>query len=218
MQIFIDSADLNEIRQAWDWGIIDGVTTNPSLVGKTGLQFKDVVKEIFKTVNGPVSLEVVATEFDGMVKEGRALAKFHKNAIVKLPCTPTGIKALNVLNREKIKVNMTLVFSVQQALLAAKAGATYISPFAGRLDDLGQDGSMVVEEIVTMIKNYNFSSKVLFSSVRSTEHVRRALLMGADVATMPFDIIEQLFHHDLTDKGLQKFLDDWKASGQKPLV
>lgn len=218
MQLFLDSANLDEIKQAWQWGIIDGVTTNPTLIGKTGQQFKDVVQEIFKIVDGPVSLEVVATDPEGMEREAMALSKFHKNAVVKLPCTIAGIQTLSKISKAGVKVNMTLVFSVSQALLAAKAGATYISPFAGRLDDIGVDGAGVVRDIVTMLNNYQYKAKALFSSVRSVEHIQAAALMGAHVATLPFKVLEQLFHHELTDKGLQKFLDDWKASGQEPLV
>jgi len=218
MKIFIDSADIDEIKQAWEWRILDGVTTNPSLVGKTGKQFSDVIKEIFKIVDGPISLEVVATDLDGMLKEGRKLAKIHKNAVVKVPCTPAGIQACKTLSQEGAKVNVTLVFSVTQALLAAKAGAYFISPFVGRLDDSGVDGTAVVHDILMMLNHYGFTSQVLFASVRSVEHVTKAALLGAHIATLPFKIIEGLYHHELTDKGLQRFLDDWKASGQKPLV
>jgi transaldolase len=218
MKIFIDSANIEEIKAAAAWGIVDGVTSNPSLVAKTGRSFNDFINEVFAIIDGPISLEVVATDYEGMLAEGRKLAAVHKNAIVKLPCTPNGIHACKTLSGEGIRVNVTLVFSVSQALVSAKAGAHFISPFAGRLDDIGVDGAAVVADIVTMIKNYGFSSQVLFASVRNVEHIRRAVLMGCHIATVPFKVIEELFKHDLTDKGLEKFLEDWKASGQEKLV
>lgn len=210
MKLFIDTALVEEIKEAQSWGIIDGVTTNPSLVAQTGKKFLPVVKEILKLVKGPVSIEAVSDDADGMIKEAKAIAKLGRNAVVKIPMTSEGMKAVRELSRLKIKTNVTLVFGVNQALLAAKAGATYVSPFVGRLDDIGEDGMLLIEEIVRVFRNYNFQTQVLTASVRHTEHVRRAALVGSDVATVPFKILKELFNHHLTDKGIKKFMADWE--------
>lgn len=218
MEIFIDTANIDEIRKVNDWGILDGVTTNPSLVAKEkdkGKDFKDIVKEICSIVDGDISAETVATDYEGMLREARSLSKIHKNVVVKVPVTPDGIKAVKTLSAEGIRVNVTLCFSANQALLAAKAGAYIISPFAGRLDDIGQSGVELVEEIREIYDNYNFKTKILFASVRHADHVKQAALLGADIATCPFSVIEQLYKHALTDAGLKKFLDDWAKLGQK---
>lgn len=218
MQLFIDTGNVNEIKQVYSWGILDGITTNPSLVAKTGRKFKEVIEEILSFFPGVLNLEVIATEKAQMVKEGKALAKIGKNTVVKLPTTIDGIAAAKALAKDGIRINMTLCFSVPQALLAAKVGAFYVSPFVGRLDDIGQNGMDVIREIVTIYKNYNFKTQVLVASVRNIDHVRQSLLLGADIATCPFSILEEMYKHELTDKGLKKFLDDWTASNQEPLV
>ncbi|MAG15472.1 fructose-6-phosphate aldolase [Candidatus Woesearchaeota archaeon] len=218
MEIFIDTANIDEIKQANNWGIIDGVTTNPSLVAKEkdkGKDFKAIVKEICEIVNGDVSAEVIATSYDEMVEEARVLSKVHKNVVVKIPLIPDGLKTVKTLAKEGIRANVTLCFSANQALLAAKAGAYIISPFVGRLDDIGHDGSEMVEEIREIYDNYDFKTKILFASVRHADHVKQAALLGADIATVPFKIIEQLYKHPLTDAGLKQFLDDWAKLGQK---
>ncbi len=218
MKIFIDTANIDEIRKANDWGVIDGVTTNPSLVAKEkdkGKDFRAIVKEICGIVEGDISAEVVATDYEGMLSEARTLSRVHKNVVVKIPLTPEGLKAVKVLEKEGIRCNVTLCFSANQALLAAKAGAYIISPFAGRLDDIGQSGVELVEEIREIYDNYDFKTKILFASVRHADHVKQAALLGADIATCPFSVIEQLFRHPLTDAGLKRFLDDWAKLGQK---
>ena len=218
MEIFIDTANIDEIRQANDWGILDGVTTNPSRVAKEkdkGKDFKMIVKEICEIVQGDVSAEVVAVKFEDILHEGRILAKIHKNVVVKVPLTPDGLKAVKTLAKEGIRTNVTLCFSANQALLAAKAGAYIISPFVGRLDDIGQDGVELVEEIRQIYDNYEFPTKILFASVRHPDHVKQAALLGADIATCPFKIIEQLYRHPLTDAGLKQFLEDWAKLGQQ---
>ena len=218
MEIFIDTANIDEIRQANDWGILDGVTTNPSLVAKEkdkGKDFKTIVKEICEIVHGDVSAEVVATKYEDILREARILAKVHNNVVVKVPLTPDGLKAVKALKAEGIRTNVTLCFSANQALLAAKAGAYIISPFVGRLDDVGQDGVELVEEIRQIYDNYDFKTKILFASVRHPDHVKQAALIGADIATCPFKVIEQLYRHPLTDAGLKQFLDDWAKLGQQ---
>ncbi|MBI2141638.1 fructose-6-phosphate aldolase [Candidatus Woesearchaeota archaeon] len=218
MEIFIDTANIDEIRQVNDWGILDGVTTNPSLVAKEkdkGKDFKTIVKEICEIVQGDVSAEVVAVKYEDILHEARILAKVHKNVVVKIPLLPDGLKAVKTLAKEGIRVNVTLCFSANQALLAAKAGAYIISPFVGRLDDIGQDGVELVEEIRQIYDNYDFKTKILFASVRHADHVKQAALIGADVATCPFKVIEQLYKHPLTDAGLKQFLDDWAKLGQQ---
>lgn len=209
MKFFIDTANVEEIKIANSWGLLDGVTTNPSLVAKEGRDFKQVVMEICNIVDGPVSAEVISLECDEMIKEAKVLAKWHKNVVVKIPCTPEGLKAVKEVTRLKIKTNVTLVFSPNQVLLAAKAGATYISPFVGRLDDIGEDGMQMVADSLAIIKHYNFKSQILVASVRSTLMVQKAAVLGAHVATIPFKILQELFKHPLTDKGIKTFLDDW---------
>lgn len=210
MKFFIDSADIKEIREANKMGLLDGVTTNPSLVMKSGRKFLDVLKEICDEVDGPISAEVVAVDYDGIVKEGRDLAKIHKNIVVKVPLIKEGLKAVKTFSQEGIKTNVTLCFSANQALLAAKAGATYISPFVGRLDDISHEGMELISQIVTIYQNYDFDTEVLVASVRNPLHVLEAAMMGADVATMPLSVIDMLVKHPLTDIGLEKFLKDWE--------
>jgi transaldolase len=210
MKFFIDTANLNEIREAASMGVLDGVTTNPSLVAKEKVDFIDLLKEICKVVNGPISAEVVSTDFEGMMKEAYNLAKIHENITVKVPLIKSGLQACKKLTSEGIKVNVTLCFSPNQALLAAKAGATFISPFVGRLDDISTSGMQLIEEIVTMYDNYGYKTQVLVASVRHPMHVVEACQIGAHVCTMPFKVIDQLIHHPLTDIGLEKFLADWE--------
>lgn len=215
MKFFLDTANLEEIKKYVAWGMVDGVTTNPSLIAKEGVSLEKCVKEIAKVIKGPISAEVIATNVDGMVKEGREYAAWGKNIYVKVPCTPAGLQAAQIFKKEKIKTNVTLVFSPEQALLAAKAGADLISPFVGRLDDINVDGMKVVEEILDIYANYNFETKVLVASIRSAAHVKKAALIGADIATMPIKILEELVKHDLTDKGIEKFLADWEKVKNK---
>jgi transaldolase len=212
MQFFIDTANLNEIREANDLGILDGVTTNPSLIAKEGKPFKETILKICEVVNGPVSTEVIATECGGMLKEGRDYATWHKNIVVKLPTTREGVKACKALSSDGIKTNLTLCFSPNQALLVAKAGATYVSPFVGRLDDISQDGMALIKDIVQIYKNYGYKTQVLAASLRHPLHVAQAALAGAHVGTIPAKVIEQMFKHPLTDKGLENFLSDWKKA------
>jgi transaldolase len=214
MKFFIDTANIGEIREANDLGVLDGVTTNPSLVAKEGKEFIPLLKEICAVVKGPVSAEVVSTDFDGIMKEGRDLAKIHDNIIVKVPLIKEGLKAVKALKAEGIRTNVTLCFSPNQALLAAKAGAYFISPFIGRLDDISHNGMDLIRQIVTIYKNYNYETEVLVASVRHPLHVVEAAMIGADICTMPFKVIEQLIKHPLTDIGLERFLADWKK-GQK---
>ncbi len=218
MEIFIDTANIDEIRQANDWGIIDGVTTNPSLVAKEkdkGKDFKTIVKEICEIVHGDISAEVIATKYDDILHEARALSKIHKNVVVKIPLTQDGLKAVKMLEKEGIRTNVTLCFSANQALMAAKAGAYIISPFVGRLDDIGHDGVQMVEEIRQIYDNYDYKTKILFASVRHPDHVKQAALTGADIATVPFKVLEQLYKHPLTELGLKQFLDDWAKLNQQ---
>lgn len=215
MKFFIDTANIKEIKEAASYGLLDGVTTNPSLVAKEGKNFRELLNEIVKIVDGPISAEVVSTDYNGILKEAKSLAKIHKNIVVKVPLIKEGIKAVKTLSGIGIKTNVTLCFSPSQALLAAKAGATYISPFVGRLDDISHDGMELIQQIVQIYRNYNFKTQVLVASIRHPLHLVEAALMGADVATMPFDVIEKLFKHPLTDIGLEKFLSDWKKLNQK---
>lgn len=208
MKFFIDTANLEEIKAANELGILDGVTTNPSLVAKENVPFKERIKEICQIVDGPVSAEVLSTEKDGILKEGRELATIASNVVVKVPLIPEGLKAVKIFSAEGIKTNVTLCFSASQALLAAKAGASYISPFVGRLDDISTDGMQLIEEIITIYDNYAFATEVLVASVRHPMHLKTAALMGADVATIPFKVFGQLVKHPLTDSGLQTFLKD----------
>lgn len=218
MQLFIDSANPKEVKAVNDLGIIDGVTTNPSLAAKAGVTYKEAVNEILKIVDDNVSLEVLSTEAESMVEEAGKLTKLSNKVIVKLPTTEEGLKALKKLSLQGIRVNMTLVFSANQALLAAKLGAFIVSPFVGRLDDIGQTGRELISEIKQIYDNYKFPTKILFASVRSPLHVKEAALIGADIATCPYDVLEKLVKHPLTDIGLNKFLDDFTKSKQKPLV
>ncbi|MCA9770915.1 MAG: fructose-6-phosphate aldolase [Myxococcales bacterium] len=210
MKFFIDTALVEEIREATELGLVDGVTTNPSLVSKTGKTFRQVLEEIVKLVPGPVSAEVTATDCEGMLKEARELAKVADNIVVKIPLIPEGLKATRKLAAEGIATNVTLCFSANQALLAAKAGANYISPFIGRLDDVGQTGMDLIREIVTIYDNYDYDTEVLVASVRNPIHVKEAALVGADVCTMPHGVMMQLAKHQLTDLGLTRFLKDWE--------
>ena len=210
MELFVDTADVAEIKRLYALGIIDGVTTNPSLVLKANKNFKEIVRDICAIVDGHISAEVVATDYEGMIREGQELVKIHKNVVVKVPMTSDGIRATKFFSSLGIKTNCTLVFSANQALLCAKVGATYVSPFIGRLDDIGQTGMDLITEIRTVYDNFNFQTKILAASIRSPEHVKQCAISGADVATCPPAIIDQLFKHALTDSGLQKFLDDWK--------
>jgi len=210
MKFFIDTANIDEIKEAAALGVLDGVTTNPSLVSKEGKDFRKLLDEILKIVDGPVSAEVISTDYDGILKEGRDLAKIHKNIVVKIPLIKEGLKACKTLTSEGIKVNVTLCFSPNQAILAAKAGATYVSPFVGRLDDISTSGMDLISQIVQIYRNYNYKTQVLVASVRHPLHVVESALIGADVCTIPFDVIKKMFNHPLTDIGLEKFLSDWK--------
>jgi len=210
MKFFIDTANIEEIKEAVSMGILDGVTTNPSLVAKEGKDFKELLNEIIKIVDGPISAEAVSMDYDGIMKEAKELAAIHKNIVVKVPLMKEGIKAVKSLSQIGIKTNVTLCFSPTQAILAAKAGATYISPFVGRLDDISQTGMDLIEQIVQIYKNYNFATEVLVASIRNPLHIVEAGMIGADVVTVPFSVIEKLFKHPLTDIGIEKFLNDWE--------
>jgi len=213
MKFFIDTANLSEIREASSWGIVDGVTTNPSLVAKEGLDFKDLLLEICGIVDGPISAEVVSVEAEGMIREGQELSVMHKNIVVKIPLTAEGLKAVKVLASEGLRTNVTLCFSATQALLAAKAGAAFISPFIGRLDDISHPGMPLIRDIHTIYKNYGFRTEILVASVRHPVHILEAALIGADVVTAPFKVLEMLVKHPLTDIGLARFLKDWERVG-----
>jgi transaldolase len=215
MKFFLDTADINEIKELAASGLVDGVTTNPSLVMKSGRKFLDVVKEICEIVPGPISAEVISTDHKTMLAEGRKLAKLATNVVVKVPLTPDGLKTCKVLSDEGTKVNVTLCFSPAQALLAAKSGATYISPFVGRLDDIGTDGMQLIADIIQIYRSYDtINTEVLVASVRHPIHIIQAAKMGADVATMPPNVLKMMFNHPLTDKGLAAFLADWAKTGQ----
>ena len=209
MMIFLDTGNTKEIREAASWGVLDGITTNPSLVAKEGRSFKDLLKEICSLVDGPISAEVVSVEADAMVKEGKDLAAVHKNIVVKVPLIPEGLKACKALTSQGIRVNVTLCFSPNQALLAAKAGAWCVSPFIGRLDDISHNGMELIRDIVTIFRNYQYKTKVLVASVRHPQHVVEAAKIGGDICTMPITVFKQLVQHPLTDIGLKKFLADW---------
>ena len=214
MKLFVDTGKVEEVRKAAEWGIVDGVTTNPSLIAQTGRGFKETVLEICSILpNGSISAEVVGTTVEDILREGREIASWSPNIVVKVPMTPAGIAATRQLTREGIRVNMTLVFSPAQALLAAKAGATYISVFVGRVDDVSSEGMRTIEDAVQIVENYGFDSDVLVASIRHPMHVVEAARLGAHIATMPFKVMEQLFQHPLTDIGLQRFLDDWRKAG-----
>jgi len=210
MKFFIDTADVAEIREAHELGLVDGVTTNPSLIAKSGRLFKDVITEITGIVDGPISAEVVSLDHDGMIAEAEELAKIHPNIVIKLPMTPEGLKATKTLSREGIKTNVTLIFTPMQALLAAKAGATYVSPFVGRLDDISQDGMGIIEEIRTIFDNYGYTAEIIVASIRNPVHILNSALIGADICTIPFNVMMQLSKHPLTDAGIAKFLQDWE--------
>lgn len=212
MRFFIDTANIAEIKEAHSMGMVDGVTTNPSLIAREGRVFEEVIREICEIVDGPISAEVIATDFAGMLKEAKKLADIHDNIVVKIPMTIDGIKATKALTEEGIKTNVTLVFSPLQALMAAKAGATFVSPFVGRLDDISLDGMLLVEQIVEIYNNYAFDTQVIVASIRNPLHVLDAALMGADIATIPFNVLSKLAAHPLTDKGLKAFLDDWNKA------
>ena len=216
MKFFIDSADIGAIKKFTKSGMVDGVTTNPSIIAKSGRNIKEVISEICGIVNGPVSAEVTATKTENMIEEGKYLSKIANNVAVKVPLTWDGLETCKVLSDQNIMVNVTLCFSSQQALLAAKAGATFISPFIGRLDDIGEDGMELIKDIRNIYDNYpNLSTEILAASIRSLDHVKKASLIGADIATLPPSVLEELALHPLTDKGLKAFLDDWEKSGQK---
>jgi transaldolase len=215
MKIFIDTADLNEIKELASWGILDGVTTNPTLLAKSGRSFQEVIDEIFDLVDGPISLEVLSEKADGMIKEAKQIIsktpqKYQKNVTIKIPMTAEGLKAVKALNKEGIQTNVTLIFSANQALLAAKAGATFVSPFIGRLDDNGQEGMQLIEEIMDIFCNYDIETEVIVASIRHPIHVIDAARLGADIATVPPDVIRKMTKHPLTDAGIQSFLNDWK--------
>jgi transaldolase len=214
MQFFLDTADLKEIKQGLEWGMVDGITSNPSLIAKEGKNYLDAVKEIAELVPGPVSGEVLATDYDTMLEQAHKLAALAKNVVIKVPLTPDGLRACRALRGEGTRVNVTLCFSASQALLAAKAGATYISPFIGRLDDVSTDGMQLIEQVVTIYRNYDFETQVLVASARHPLHIVQSALLGADVVTMPFKVMEQLYKHPLTDVGLEKFISDWKKTGR----
>jgi transaldolase len=210
MKIFIDTANTDEIKKANAWGVIDGITTNPTLVAKENRGFDEVVREIISIIEGPISVEVISTLSEEMVKEATAMSGWSKNIVIKIPMTPEGLKAVKILHAKNIKTNVTLVFSVNQAILAAKAGATYVSPFIGRLDDIGHDGMQIVRDMVTIFREYGFKTEIIVASVRHPLHVIEAAKVGAHVVTIPFNVIEKMFSHPLTDAGLAKFLSDWK--------
>ena len=217
MKFFVDTAEIKDIKELHEYGLLDGVTTNPSLIAKSGRDFKEVIKEICSIVPGPVSAEVASLEYDGMIAEGEVLAKIADNVVVKLPLTLAGLKAAKTFKERGIKTNVTLCFSANQALLAAKAGATYISPFLGRLDDINLDGVELIENIRQIYDNYQFETQILAASIRTPNHVTQVALAGADVATIPPDVIRKLANHPLTNSGIDGFVKDWKATGQSIL-
>ncbi|WP_300410710.1 fructose-6-phosphate aldolase [Lagierella sp.] len=211
MKFFIDTANIEEIKEVASWGIIDGVTTNPSLIAKEGRVFKDVIKEITDIVDGPISAEVVSLECDGMLEEAQELAKIHDNIVIKLPMTKEGLKACKKLSEQGIKTNVTLIFSASQALMAAKAGATYVSPFLGRLDDISSDGMILINDIVDIFMNYDIETEIICASVRHPIHLVECAKAGADIATIPFKVFNQMLNHPLTDIGIERFLKDWES-------
>jgi transaldolase len=211
MKFFIDTANIDEIKKAVDMGMVDGVTTNPTLIAREDKPFEEIIAEIAELVDGPISAEVISLDCDGMVREGRELAKISKNIVIKVPMTTDGLKATKIFSAENINTNVTLVFSSAQALMAAKAGATYVSPFVGRLDDLAQNGMDLVADIMNIYENYGYQTEVIVASVRSPMHVMDAALIGADIATIPFKVIGQLAKHPLTDLGIESFLKDWET-------
>lgn len=210
MKLFLDTANISEIREAWDLGVIDGVTTNPSLVSKEGRKFNDVLREVCRIVDGPVNAEVIGTRYQDMIDEARALARINRRIYVKIPMTSDGLRAVKELSGEGIRTNMTLVFSSNQALLAAKAGASFVSPFIGRLDDIGNEGMQIIREIVDIYRNYCIQTEVLVASVRHPVHVIEAARLGADIATLPYSVLKLMIKHPLSDIGLERFLKDWE--------
>ena len=212
MKIFLDTANIDEIKEGASWGIVDGVTTNPSLIAKEKRDFKQVVKEICDIVDGPISAEVISEDSEGMISEARELVKIHKNIVIKIPMTVEGLKAVSTLSKEGIKTNVTLIFSPNKALLAAKAGATYVSPFLGRLDDVGSQGMDLVRTIVEIFFNYDYDTEVIAASIRHPLHVVDAALAGAHIATIPMKVLQQMVKHPLTDKGIESFMNDWKGA------
>jgi transaldolase len=215
MKIFIDTANIEQIVEVDSWGILDGVTTNPTLIAKENTEPKALVRKICEIVGGPVSMEAMSTKAADIVKEGKELAKLHENIVIKVPMTEDGLKATRTLAKEGIKVNMTLIFSSNQALLAAKAGAAYVSPFVGRLDDVGQDGMDLVAEILDIFDNYEYGTEVIVASVRHPIHVAQAARMGADIATIPYDVLKKMFKHPLTDIGIERFQKDWEKVAKR---
>ncbi len=213
MKFFIDTANIDEIKDAHSMGMVDGVTTNPTLIAREGRDFKEIITEICEIVDGPISAEVISLETEGMVAEARDLAKIHANIVVKIPMTTDGLKAVRILAAEGIKTNVTLVFSALQALMAAKAGASFVSPFVGRLDDLSQEGMLLIEQIAEIYSNYAFNTEIIVASIRNPLHVLDSAVIGADIATIPYSVLKKLAAHPLTDKGIQSFLDDWKKAG-----
>lgn len=210
MKLFIDTANLDEIREISSWGVLDGVTTNPTILSRERMDYRTLIDAILKLVDGPISVEAVNEKAEKIIEEARILSKISENIVVKIPITPEGLAATKVLSKEGVKVNMTLVFSVNQSILAAKAGATYASPFLGRLDDIGSDGMTLLSDIVTVYQNYGFKTQIIAASIRSPQHVVDAALIGADVCTIPYKVFTQMVKHPLTDKGIERFLNDWK--------
>lgn len=210
MKLFIDTANLDEIREISSWGVLDGVTTNPTILSREKMDYRTLIDAILKLVDGPISVEAVSEKAEKIIEEARILSKISENIVVKIPITPEGLAATKVLSKEGVKVNMTLVFSVNQSILAAKAGATYASPFLGRLDDIGSDGMTLLSDIVTVYQNYGFKTQIIAASIRSPQHVVDAALIGADVCTIPYKVFTQMVRHPLTDKGIERFLNDWK--------
>lgn len=212
MKIFIDTANIDEIKEINQWGILSGVTTNPSLIAKEGRNFIETIAEISKIVNGDISAEVISTDTEGMLNEARKLNTINDNIVIKIPMTEEGIKAVKILSEDGIKTNVTLVFSSNQAIIAAKAGATYVSPFIGRLDDIGYEGIKILEEIVDIFKINNFKTEIIAASIRNSTHVKECSKLGVDIITIPYNILKSMLYHPLTDKGLKLFLDDWESS------
>lgn len=210
MKLFIDTANLDEIREISSWGVLDGVTTNPTILSREKMDYRTLIDAILKLVDGPISVEAVNEKAEKIIKEAKMLSKISENIVVKIPITPEGLAATKVLSKEGVKVNMTLVFSVNQSILAAKAGATYASPFLGRLDDIGSDGMTLLSDIVTVYQNYGFKTQIIAASIRSPQHVVDAALIGADICTIPYKVFTQMVRHPLTDKGIERFLNDWK--------
>lgn len=211
MKLFIDTANIDEIREINDWGVICGVTTNPSLIAKEGRDFKQVITEITSIVNGPISAEVISLEADEMIQEAEELAKLHRNIVIKIPMTKEGLKAVNVLSKKSIKTNVTLVFSANQALLAARAGATYVSPFVGRMDDIGNEGMEIIHEIATIFDIHGIDTEIISASIRNPMHVTQSAKAGAHIATVPYKVFEAMVKHPMTDLGIERFLKDWES-------